>query len=565
MGFKRSQGGFFGVFGAADPRSALARTGANVAWSDPRAAFGGASVWASPEGDLVVAGDAHLDRHAETPSDLPDPQASPLEHFGGLFRRYGKDAGLYALGMYGLAVWEPRAQVLTLFRDGTGARTLYYAHRGDEWWFGSRLAEVRRAPIVSSQVSLEALHAYLVCSYVPGALTMWRDVREVRPGTSLRCPGGETAAYWRPEERDTDTGEGLEGCAERLRPQLDEAVRCRLPASGPVGVFLSGGLDSSLVVALAAKLAPGPVHTYAIHFGKDFPNELAFSGMVAEHCRTRHQVLELPARLIRDRLPETITALDDPIGDPLTVPNLLLGEAARKDVEVVLNGEGGDPLFGGPKNLPMLLNELYGGDEGREAAYLRAYQKCYDDLPELLSPAARDGLRNSPPLESLVAPYLRDPETRHYLNRLMRLNTERKGADHILTKVNNLTQACGLLGRSPLFDRRLVDAAFAIPPEFKLSAAEEKAVLKRAVRDLLPEPILTRPKSGMLVPVQAWFRQDFKRYAASRLLGRGARIRPYLNQELIRTWLRYQGNLWPRHGVKLWLVLTLEEWLRAHQ
>jgi asparagine synthase (glutamine-hydrolysing) len=122
-----------------------------------------------------------------------------------------------------------------------------------------------------------------------------------------------------------------------------------------------------------------------------------------------------------------------------------------------------------------------------------------------------------------------------------------------------------LLGRSPLFDRRIVEVSFGIPPECKLAGATEKAVLKQAVADLLPKVILARPKSGMLVPVQAWFRRDLRRFAQGMLLSRHARIRPYINQEPVRAWLAYRGELWPRHGVKLWLLLTLEVWLRVQE
>jgi asparagine synthase (glutamine-hydrolysing) len=357
----------------------------------------------------------------------------------------------------------------------------------------------------------------------------------------------------------------MEAHAARLRMLLEDAVRVRVPSAGPVGVYLSGGLDSSLVTALAARDAPGPVHTYAIHFGPEYPNELPFSGLVAKHCGTRHHVLALPGRQIGKKLAETLAAMDDPVGDPLTVPNYLLGQAAAHDVRVILNGEGGDPCFGGPKNLPMLLHALYTPAECREAAYLRSYQKCYDDLPRLLTPAVQCALRKAPPAEEIVAPFLRNAAMPHFLNRLMHLNVRLKGADHILTKVNNLTTANGLLGRSPLFDRRIVEASFGIPPEFKLAGADEKAVLKRAVADLLPEPVLTRPKSGMLVPVQRWFQRDLRRMAHGLLLSRRARTRPYLNRELVREWLAYRGNLWPRHGVKLWLLLTLEVWLRVQE
>ena len=363
---------------------------------------------------------------------------------------------------------------------------------------------------------------------------------------------------WAPDEP-------LESHAMRLRELVEDAVRVRLPATGPVGVYLSGGLDSSLVTALAARDASGPVHTYSINFGSKYPNELAFSSLVAEHCNTRHHILTVSGKQIRETLMETMAALDDPIGDPLTVPNLLLGQAAAQDTDVILNGEGSDSCFGGPKNLPMLLHELYTPDESREVAYLRSYQKCYDDLPCLLTSEVRAALHKAEPQENVLTPFLTNPKMPHFLNRLMHINVRLKGSDQILTKVNNLTTVSGLLGRSPLFDRYIVDASFTIPPAYKLAGAEEKAVLKRAVADLLPEVILTRPKSGMLVPVQGWFKRDLRRFARRLLLGRRARTRPYFNCEVVREWLNYRGSLWPRHGVKLWLLLTLEVWLRAQE
>jgi asparagine synthase (glutamine-hydrolysing) len=213
----------------------------------------------------------------------------------------------------------------------------------------------------------------------------------------------------------------------------------------------------------------------------------------------------------------------------------------------------------------MLLHTLYDPAGRREAAYLRAFQKCYDDLPRLLAPEVQRALAKAPPQEALLTPFLTDPGIRHFLNRLMALNVRFKGADHILTKVNNLTAANGLLGRSPLFDRRVVEASFTIPPEYKLAGSVEKAVLKRAAADLLPESILTRPKSGMLVPVQRWFQRDLKRFARGMLLSRQARVGAYLNREMIAEWLAYRGSLWARHGVKLWLLLSLEVWLRAQE
>jgi asparagine synthase (glutamine-hydrolysing) len=553
---------WIGVVGA-DACAELERFGAAVSWHDVGVALSG-PVATSPCGNVVVCGDVLLDNAWELARELETPCANDAALLAALFRVHGIGAIRRARGMFAVAVWDTRERRLTLLRDAVGARNIYYT-RGRTAWFSPKLKTLRCSPAVSGGLSLPALRNYLTCGYVPGADTMWQDAFEVRPGSAVRLPEGDAESVWRPEETPYDRDETLDASAARLRPLLEDAVRICLPSAGPVGVFLSGGLDSSLVTALAARLHAGPVHTYAIHFGEQYRNELEFSSMVAAHCRTQHHVIELTGSQIRENIVESIAALDDPIGDPLTTPNLILGRMAARDCSVILNGEGGDPCFGGPKNLPMMLHEVYSGAM-RETAYLRAYQKCYDDLPRLLTLETQTQLVKCEPQEAAFTPYF-GPESgmNSYLNRLMLTNTLLKGADNILTKVNNLTSANNLIGRSPLFDRRIVEVSFAIPPEHKLAAGVEKAILKRAVADLLPEPILTRPKSGMLVPVQGWFRKDLKRMARGLLLSRSARIRPYLSQELIREWMAYRGSIWPRHGIKLWLVLTLEIWLRENE
>ena len=420
-----------------------------------------------------------------------------------------------------------------------------------------------RAAGVSGEVDLVALRDYLTAAFVPGERTMWRGVAELRPGTALSLPDGRAHVFWEPVECIQDEDAPLEVHAARLRGLIDDAVRVRLPASGAVGVYLSGGVDSSLVTALAARMAPGPVHTFSLHFGGSYANELAWSSLVARHCGTRHHVLEFPASVIQKHLPESLAALDDPIGDPLTTPNLLIGRAAAAVTGTILNGEGGDPSFGGPKNTPMLLHALYGGADDLAAAYLRSFGKCWDELPSLLTGDVQAALRDGPPAGWWFAPRLVDGGMRHFLNQLLDVNVRFKGADHILTKVANLTAANGLIGRSPLADRRVIDASFAIPPEHKLAGTVEKAVLKAAVADLLPAEVVHRPKSGMLVPVQAWFQNELRPYARAMLLDRHARTRPYFDPRTVKEWLDTPRV--PRRGVKLWLLLTMEVWLRANE
>jgi asparagine synthase (glutamine-hydrolysing) len=557
-------GAFCGVWDVPEPAEALRQLGAETVWQEDRIAFGGAPVWTDRLEEIVVSGEVVLSNTAELRAELDRPEAVAGELLAELIRCYGMNAGKYALGMFAVAAFDRRKGELHLLRDSVGGRTLYYADAGRQGcWFSGRLQPLRKSPVVSREISLPALQHYLTCAFVPGEQTMWRDARELSPGTVLSLPGRTRHTYWEPREGEWDTEEPLESCARRLRPLLEEAVQCVLPDSGPTGVFLSGGLDSSLITALAKQVAPGEVHTFAVHFGPEYRNELEFSSLVAAHCGTHHHIVELPGKVIRDHLLETLALLDDPIGDPLTTPNLLLARAAAKETGVVLNGEGGDPCFGGPKNLPMLLHTLYGQVEPCESAYLRSYQKCYDDLPRLLTPDIQAALKERP--ETLFTPFFDERRMSSYLNRLMWINVRLKGADHILTKVNNLTTATGLLAHAPLFDRRIVEMSFSIPPDYKLTGATEKAVLKRAVADLLPETILSRPKSGMLVPVQGWFRKELKHFARHHLLGRHARTRPYFNLDVVREWLDYKGSLFPRHGVKLWLLLTLELWLRAQE
>jgi asparagine synthase (glutamine-hydrolysing) len=288
--------------------------------------------------------------------------------------------------------------------------------------------------------------------------------------------------------------------------------------------------------------------------------------LVASHCQTQHHRLEISPERIWKLLPETLADLDDPIGEGLTVPNLLLGRLAKESVNVILNGEGGDPCFAGSKNKPMLLNRLYGSVVDTQsadpiAAYLTSCQKCFVDLPRLLKPEVWQEVATAP---SIFTADLLATETT-FLNRLMLLNIKFKGADYILTKVNNLTQAAGVEGRSPLFDPRIVQLSMQIPPEYKLSGTEEKAVLKSVVADLLPAAILTPPKSGMIMSMQQWFRHLWYREAKDLLLSRNAAIAPYLNQNLIRDWLNYRGEIWHRYGLKLWLLVTLKIWLQVNK
>ncbi|MFM5982392.1 MAG: asparagine synthetase B family protein [Sphaerospermopsis kisseleviana] len=476
-----------------------------------------------------------------------------------LWEKYNFQCLTLLLGMFNLVVWDREKQELYLVRDAIGSRTLYYTTKGSTCWIAPKLTTL--APHRNNDLDLIALRDYLYCAFVPGERTLWQNVKEMRPGTVMEMPSHQVYHYWQLQEKVIDVNQPLEWYSEKLNALLKQVIKEYLPENQPLGVFLSGGLDSSSITALAAKLHNAPVHTYSIHFGTETPNELEFSSLVAQYCQTQHHILEITFREMWERLPETMLYLDDPIGDPLTVPNLLIGKLARENVEITLNGEGGDPCFGGPKNQPMLINSLYGTINNQDAltAYLISFQKCALDLPQLLKPEIWQSVKN----ESSVFYHDLNADA-NYLNRLMKLNIKFKGADHILTKVNNLTQAANLQGLSPLFDQRVVDLSMQIPPEYKLSGVEEKAVLKKAVSDILPDTIIQRPKSGMMVPVQLGFRKYWQKQARKLLLNRNSEISAYINQDILRNWLDFKGDIWGRYGVKLWLLVSLEIWLQVN-
>jgi asparagine synthase (glutamine-hydrolysing) len=502
-------------------------------------------------GRFIVAGEGCLTNRAELLTEIDCPgegvhdgwasssdahSPTDLHIIASLWETHGERTPVLLNGAYAFSVWDRERGTLWLVRDRVGVETLYHTTEGVVRYAGARSREV--AGEATREVDMVAVRDYLCCAFVPGTRTMWRALREVRPGTMLRLPDGETTAYWHIEERLSGRRMTLESYGARLRATLERVVSDYLPRRAPAGIYLSGGLDSSCVGALSARLHDSPVHSYSIHFGSECPNELEFSGLVARHCRTTHHVIEITPEEMWDLLPETMAHLDDPIGDPLTVPNLILGRTAAATVGTILNGEGGDPCFGGPKNQPMLLTQLYrqsfaqaahskcaGRSEAGEdswppeaspdlvEAYLASFQKCAPDLPRLLRTDIWEEVRAEP---SVFAEAFDSPGS--YVNNLMFVNTRFKGADHILTKVNNLCRAVGLRGCSPLFDDRIVKLSLEVPPEYKLDGAREKAVLKAAVADLLPAQILERPKSGMMVPVQRWFRERWQRPAAALLL-----------------------------------------------
>lgn len=462
----------------------------------------------------------------------------PVVDWLGVLDRLGEVDGAFTLA------WEDDTGALNLARDAIGHRSLFWTRDATGVRYSPRLHTlVRQRP----EINLDAMARYLAYAYVPGEDTLVRGIHAVAAGTRLRFGATvEVERFWS-LPADPPRWDSHDELQPRLRAELERAVGQVTPDE-PCAATLSGGIDSSLVVALAR-----PARTLSISFGPEHRNELEWSSMVARHCGVAHEVVEVTPEDIRRDFDRTVGALSEPNGDPLTVPNLLLFRAAGGGV--VFNGEGGDPCFGGPKNGPMLLASLY-GDVSKESAYLQAHQRCFEDLDDMLVAPAPD-------LEPMLAAWFGDPRWPTFLNRLMAINIAFKGAWHILPKVEHLGALHGVRARSPLFSRRIVELSTRLPGSAKRSGSIEKHLLKEAVRDLLPAAIIDRPKSGMMVPVEAWFSGPLLPWARERLLDATK-----LHGLIHRSWLerlldRRLGGLRPRRGIKIWQCLTLESWLRS--
>lgn len=512
-------------------------------------------------GEITIYNRAEIRKYLAVKDNISD---------GELFLRlYAKDAiqGFSCIeGMFAAAIFD--GENLLIVRDAIGKRPLFYTQTNNSFAVSSSLKSLRKWSQLKVKLNLSAVASFLTFAYLPDSETLLENVFELLPAHALQIfPNGKTELtnYYEPLEQ-IDESKSIEFHIQNLRQTLKNSIIEKLPKNDEeIGVFLSGGIDSSLVAALAAKFHSKKVRTYSISFGDENPNETAYAGLVAAHCGTKHKVLSFNGKQIAQHLAETVALLDCPVGDPLTVPNFLLAKAASEDgLTNVFNGEGGDPCFGGPKNLPMLIFALQQENhQNLSTIYLHSYRKCFDDLPFLLTQDIQKELQNSLKMEKFVQPFLENPQMNSYLNRLLYTNIRTKLAHHILPKVERLTSFWGLSGHSPLADKAIVDCAFTIPPQLKLHGTIEKWILKEAVRDLLPTTIIDRPKSGMRVPVQNWLHGSLRQLSNDLLFGKKARERGLFQEKTIRTWLKGEGLIYARHGGKLWLLLTLELWLQA--
>ncbi len=494
--------------------------------------------------------------------------------------------GMLALlrGMFAIAVWDGRRRRGMLARDRMGEKPLFYARAGDSLVFASELRALLRHARIPAQLDEDAVRLYLTLGYVPGPETIVRGVRKLGPGERLVYDNGrvEVQRWWDLVPADPAYGVSASGAAEELRALLVDAVRAQREADVPVGVLLSGGVDSAGIAALLAHGADAArVRTFTVGFADGDFDERGPARAVARALGTDHAEIEVASPDL-DGLLDVFASLDEPIADQAALPTYLIAREARRHVTVVLTGEGSDELFGGyPRyrwtaaangaaRIPAPLRAAMRGAI-RSVAPARARHAgllLHPGPPSarrldwvgILAPAQVDRLTGSHGTAALTLGRLAEIGARYEAQGVeadMLLDTRTWLVEDVLTKADRMTMAHSLEARAPYLDQRVVEFATALPAALRLRGRETKPLLRAALRGILPEAVLQRPKQAFRVPVDRWLASALRDHLSDLLLDRDAIAGTlFERRELERLMLEGDGVA----GRGLWALAALEGW-----
>lgn len=512
------------------------------------------------------------------------------------YEEYGDNCVDHLRGMFAFALWDASKRKLFIARDRVGEKPLYYTiTKNGTFVFGSELKCLLEHRDVEREIDPESVDAYLTFGYVPDPLSIFKGIRKLPPGYSLTLIDGKltTKQYWDfPYEQSEERSEA--DYVEELRQRLQESVRMRLVSDVPLGAFLSGGVDSSTIVALMAREMSEPVKTFSIGFAEDSYDELKYARLVAQRFGTDHHELIVTPDVC-NIVDELIRHFDEPFADQSSIPTYYVSKLAREHVTVVLSGDGGDELFAGYtryaidlkrqgfERLPRFLRQnvmkslsehLPHGARGRNYLYNVALDPIdrYIDNISVFTKLNRGSLYSEDFLESLagqqsaVAMYRElasQVTTGDPLERLLYLDSKTYLPGDILTKVDRMSMAVSLEARVPLLDHQLIEFVARMPASLKMRGDESKYIFKRAVADLVPKEILTRSKQGFGVPIGAWINDQLRERTHETLRDRVTRERGYFRPEYIDVLLAEHERGRRDHSAALWTVLMFELWCRA--
>ena len=516
------------------------------------------------------------------------------------YEAYGEDCVSYLEGMFAFAVWDSRQRMLLLARDRMGEKPLYYYAGPDAFVFGSELRALLSHPAVPRRLDLASLERYLAFEYIPAPHSILAGVEKLPPGHVLTVsPGSKphVVRYWDLSFTPDPTVSEQEW-QEALLRQLRASVRAQLVSDVPLGLFLSGGVDSSGIVALASLASSGrPVKTFSLGFAERSYDERPFAQAVARACKTEHTEVEFSAADASELLERAGDLLDEPLVDGSFLPIYRLSQVARREVTVVLSGDGGDELFCGyptfqadktarlMRRLPPTIVQVAARAIGRlkpsphygsAESLLKRYFRALPHSPEirtqlllggltatersaLLSPTVRAAGGNEDPFDELATIRANLPRL-DALDALIYQHCKFYLAEQNLVVVDRASMACGLEVRAPFLDRPLVELAGRIPSTLKLKGWRTKDILKRALRGLVPDDILNRRKQGFGVPLGLWMRGPLRDVLEARLdpkkVARVGLFDPRTTARLVAEHVSGAQD----HQKVLWALLMFDAW-----
>jgi asparagine synthase (glutamine-hydrolysing) len=517
-----------------------------------------------------------------------------------LYEDHAEEMVRHLRGMFAFALWDARRRRLFCARDRVGKKPLFWARRGTRIWFASEIRALLQDPELDRSIDESAIAVYLALQYVPHPLSAFKAIRKLPPASTLTVTeeGHRIDRYWSIDYSQKLTGVPVQELEERLWALIREATQVRLMSEVPLGAFLSGGIDSSAVVAAMAEQMSEPVKTFSIGFTDEAFDELPYARLVAERFGTDHHEFRVEPEAL-EIMPRLARHYGEPFADASAIPTFYLAELTSEHVTVALNGDGGDESFAGyeryvsgdkapylnwlPKRIrrvapwaARLLGEgrhpnstrtqitrlarlLAMSPSGRYAASLSAFDEVR--WRRLVTPEFARSVDGCRPEQFLMIPWA-ESSAENRVDQMMACDVATYLPDNLLVKMDVATMAYSVEARSPFLDHHLMEFAASLPPELKLDGRHGKRLLKSTLGGILPSEILDRPKMGFAVPLARWFREELRELPEVILLDQRSLDRGFFRRSEIEDLIIEHREQSANHSARLWTLMQLELWYR---
>jgi asparagine synthase (glutamine-hydrolysing) len=518
-----------------------------------------------------------------------------------LYEEHGHRCVEHLRGMFAFAIWDRRKSELFIARDRLGVKPLYYAHIDDgSLYFGSEIKVLLEASAVKAEINFEVLPDYLANHAPSGEQTLYRGIKRLLPGHTLIWRDGkvEVDEYWDLSFGTDDDARDDREYLDKFTELFEESVRLRLMADVPLGMFLSGGIDSSAIAAVMSRMVSDPIKTFSVGCAEREANELDYARIVAKTFRTDHHEIVVTPQQFFSALPKLVWHEDEPIAHPSSVPLFFVSKLAAEHVKVVLTGEGSDEMLGGYGRYRKTLMNMSFGQRyqkfvpGRVRSSLRSMitrlpyssyrqklsrsfmsltpdiETMYFDNFAVFSRAIQSQLMTAETMErvasarpySVVHELLAKCSSDSLLNQLLYADTKTY-LHELLMKQDQMSMAASIESRVPFLDHKLVEFTARLPERMKIRGGKTKYILRESMKGILPECILSRPKMGFPVPVGAWFRGAFKNVIDEYVVSDRALQRQIFDPAFVRSLVK-RHNKGEDHAERLWSLVNFEIWQR---